>query len=105
MAEIKVLALDLDGTLTNSQKEVTPRTRAALDAAIYIKVKKHLLSYCTMKCHHLSTLAETFVEKVVALEQDFTSLSGFLRWRGCSRTGFTKALRRHGFSPQGGALQ
>ena len=27
MAEIKVLALDLDGTLTNSQKEVTPRTR------------------------------------------------------------------------------
>ena len=34
MAEIKVLALDLDGTLTNSQKEVTPRTRAALDAAI-----------------------------------------------------------------------
>ena len=34
MEEIKVLALDLDGTLTNSQKEVTPRTRAALDAAI-----------------------------------------------------------------------
>ena len=34
MAEIKVLALDLDGTLTNSQKEVTPRTRAALDATI-----------------------------------------------------------------------
>ena len=34
MAEIKVLALDLDGTLTNDQKEVTPRTRAALDAAI-----------------------------------------------------------------------
>ena len=34
MAEIKVLALDLDGTLTNDQKIVTPRTRAALDAAI-----------------------------------------------------------------------
>ena len=34
MAEIKVLALDLDGTLTNPKKEVTPRTRAALDAAI-----------------------------------------------------------------------
>ncbi len=34
MAEIKVLALDLDGTLTNSQKLVTPRTRTALDAAI-----------------------------------------------------------------------
>ena len=34
MAEIKVLALDLDGTLTNDRKEVTPRTRAALDAAI-----------------------------------------------------------------------
>ena len=35
MAEtnIRVLALDLDGTLTNDQKEVTPRTRAALDAA------------------------------------------------------------------------
>ena len=35
MAEtnIWVLALDLDGTLTNDQKKVTPRTRAALDAA------------------------------------------------------------------------
>ena len=34
MAEIKVLALDLDGTLTNDQKEVTLRTRAALVAHI-----------------------------------------------------------------------
>ena len=34
MSEIKVLALDLDGTLTNDQKVVTPRTRAALDKAI-----------------------------------------------------------------------
>ena len=34
MFDIKVLALDLDGTLTNDQKLVTPRTRAALDAAI-----------------------------------------------------------------------
>ena len=35
MAEsnIRVLALDLDGTLTNDEKIVTPRTRAALDAA------------------------------------------------------------------------
>ena len=32
-AEIRVLALDLDGTLTNDQKQVTPRTRAALAAA------------------------------------------------------------------------
>ncbi|MBQ7859144.1 MAG: HAD family phosphatase [Faecalibacterium sp.] len=32
--QIKVLALDLDGTLTNSQKIITPRTRAALDAAM-----------------------------------------------------------------------
>ena len=31
--KIRALALDLDGTLTNSQKEVTPATRAALDAA------------------------------------------------------------------------
>lgn len=30
---IKVLALDLDGTLTNDKKQVTPRTRAALKAA------------------------------------------------------------------------
>ena len=29
----KVLALDLDGTLTNSKKEITPATRAALAAA------------------------------------------------------------------------
>lgn len=34
MSDIKVLALDLDGTLTNDQKLVTPRTRTALDAAI-----------------------------------------------------------------------
>ena len=34
MSDIKVLALDLDGTLTNDQKLVTPRPRAALDAAI-----------------------------------------------------------------------
>ena len=32
MSDIKVLALDLDGTLTNDQKLVTPRTRTALDA-------------------------------------------------------------------------
>ena len=31
--DIRVLALDLDGTLTNDQKVVTPVTRAALDAA------------------------------------------------------------------------
>ena len=31
--KIRVLALDLDGTLTNDQKIVPPRTRAALDAA------------------------------------------------------------------------
>lgn len=31
---IRVLALDLDGTLTNDEKKVTPRTHAALDAAI-----------------------------------------------------------------------
>lgn len=30
---IKVIALDLDGTLTNDKKEVAPRTRAALRAA------------------------------------------------------------------------
>ena len=32
-SNIRVLALDLDGTLTNDKKIVTPRTRAALDAA------------------------------------------------------------------------
>ena len=32
-AEPWELALDLDGTLTNDQKVVTPATRAALDAA------------------------------------------------------------------------
>ncbi len=32
--DIKVLALDLDGTLTNDQKQITPRTRTALDAAL-----------------------------------------------------------------------
>ena len=33
-SNIRVLALDLDGTLTNDEKIVTPRTRAALDAAV-----------------------------------------------------------------------
>lgn len=33
-AKIKVLALDLDGTLTNHDKQITPRTRAALEAAM-----------------------------------------------------------------------
>lgn len=31
--EYKVLVLDIDGTLTNSEKQITPRTRAALKAA------------------------------------------------------------------------
>mgnify|MGYP000168665047 FL=1 len=33
--QYKVLALDLDGTLTNSDKIITPRTKAALQAALY----------------------------------------------------------------------
>ena len=33
MPAVKLLALDLDGTLLNSSKELTPRTRAALYAA------------------------------------------------------------------------
>ena len=33
MTQYKVLALDLDGTLTNSEKVVTPRTAAALREA------------------------------------------------------------------------
>ena len=31
--QYKVLALDLDGTLTNNAKVITPRTKAALQAA------------------------------------------------------------------------
>ena len=31
--QYKVLALDLDGTLTNTEKIITPRTKAALQAA------------------------------------------------------------------------
>ena len=31
--QYKVLALDLDGTLTNSEKIITPRTKAALQEA------------------------------------------------------------------------
>lgn len=34
MSNIKMLALDLDGTLTNSEKKITPRTRAALEKAM-----------------------------------------------------------------------
>ncbi|MBM7636387.1 Cof-type HAD-IIB family hydrolase [Streptococcus saliviloxodontae] len=39
MADIKVLALDMDGTLFNSQKEVTPENRQALAAARDLGVK------------------------------------------------------------------
>ena len=28
--DYKIIALDIDGTLTNSQKEITPRTRYAI---------------------------------------------------------------------------
>ena len=34
MADIKLIALDLDGTTLNRKTEITPRTRAAIDAAI-----------------------------------------------------------------------
>jgi Cof subfamily protein (haloacid dehalogenase superfamily) len=33
-SKIRMLALDLDGTLTNSSKQITPRTKVALDAAM-----------------------------------------------------------------------
>ena len=36
--QYSLLALDLDGTLTNSQKEVTSRSRAAIDAALGLGV-------------------------------------------------------------------
>nr|WP_317407982.1 Cof-type HAD-IIB family hydrolase [Fournierella massiliensis] len=41
---IKVLALDLDGTLTNTKKEITPRTRAALRRAAEAGVRIVLAS-------------------------------------------------------------
>ena len=34
-SNIRVLALDLDGTLTNDEKIVTPRTRADSPCALY----------------------------------------------------------------------
>ncbi|MBQ5972727.1 MAG: HAD family phosphatase [Oscillospiraceae bacterium] len=33
MRDVRLIALDLDGTLLNSEKELTPRSRAALEAA------------------------------------------------------------------------
>ena len=39
--KIRVLALDLDGTLTNDQKVVTPATRAALDAELGLYLLNH----------------------------------------------------------------
>lgn len=42
--QYKVLALDLDGTLTNSQKQITPRTEAALRKAAAQGVKIVLAS-------------------------------------------------------------
>ena len=37
--QYKVLALDLDGTLTNNAKVITPRTKAALQAAADRRVR------------------------------------------------------------------
>ena len=34
MSDIRLIALDLDGTVFNDQKEITPRTMAAIRAAI-----------------------------------------------------------------------
>ena len=42
--EYKILVLDIDGTLTNSKKEITPRTRAALKKAQEKGVKLVLAS-------------------------------------------------------------
>ena len=42
--QYKVLALDLDGTLTNSQKQITPRTEAALRKAAALGVRIVLAS-------------------------------------------------------------
>ena len=44
MTQIKLLVLDLDGTLTNSKKEVTPRSRKALRAAQEAGIKIVLAS-------------------------------------------------------------
>ena len=44
MADIKLIALDLDGTLLNSKKEISPRTRAAIDAALAKGVRVALAS-------------------------------------------------------------
>ena len=42
--DYKLIALDIDGTLTNSQKEITPRTRYALMEAQKQDLWKALLS-------------------------------------------------------------
>ncbi len=44
MTQIKLLVLDLDGTLTNSKKEVTPRSRKALKSAQEAGIKIVLAS-------------------------------------------------------------
>ena len=41
---IKVIATDLDGTLTNSKKEITPRTQQAMEKAMDLGVKVVLAS-------------------------------------------------------------
>ena len=42
--EYKLIALDLDGTLTNSEKRITPRTKAALMEAQKLNTSR-LYSY------------------------------------------------------------
>lgn len=41
--DYKLIALDIDGTLTNSQKEITPRTRYALMEAAETGARKLFL--------------------------------------------------------------
>ena len=41
----KLLVLDLDGTLTNSQKEITPFTKEVLIKRKFDIIKRYLLKY------------------------------------------------------------
>ena len=96
--QYKVIVLDLDGTLTNDKKEITPRTRSALTEAMRLGVKVVLAS--GRPVYGITALAEELDLKAAAKSvgeknvemihvKDIQSITGYIRG-GCTAIGMKK---------------
>ena len=56
MSQYELIAFDMDGTLLNSQKEITPRTLAALKKAAAAAFLRPLKPWLREKGHALSRM-------------------------------------------------